>query len=401
MGNFSTYFPIPSSGGGGGALTNTYASFHVTSTTPGYDPSTGIYNHPEGGVFLQTGFLSSDATTYPNAVKTGASYSERIGAVPNPIINSSAAWPDYSKPILTSGTPTVLSPPAMHYVDSEDTIYLTYYQLQNQIQNNAPETLIPSWTKQSDGIYTRNADKTLQAVASGRYLREIIWDPTNEVWVGLEYNYKGLPFRTGQVTFWTCDTIDGTWVFRAGHSCPLAYPDEASNSTDNESLTRFYTGQDTDKRWRLRVWDGVVYCYLRPQGIPSHYNISFNASTYAIVGSTGNSAPLPISYYRKQQGNKSIQRITNGFSSFADGTTTTVDETFTDTTANIVMGTSFAIDSDDNILAFADLDDGNGLVLFKWSFTATDLIGDGTIRTVTTISGMSSNLSQTVFFKIG
>ena len=59
MSNFSTYFPIPSSGGGS-ALTNTYSSFHVTSTTAGYDPSTGIYNHPEGGVFLQTGFLSSD-----------------------------------------------------------------------------------------------------------------------------------------------------------------------------------------------------------------------------------------------------------------------------------------------------------------------------------------------------
>ena len=400
MSNFSTYFPIPSSGGGS-ALTNTYASFHVTSTTAGYDPSTGIYNHPEGGVFLQTGFLSSDTTTYPNAVKTGASYSERIGAVPNPIIDSSKSFPDYSKPILGSGSPSQLQP-AMHYVDSEDTIYLTYYQLQGNIQgNSAPVTLIPSWTKQSDGIYTRNADKTLPAVASGRYLREIIWDPTNEVWVGLEYNYKGLPFSTGQVTFWTCDTIDGTWVYRAGHSCPLYFPDESANSSDNLANTRFQTSGDTEYRWNLRVWDGLVYCFLRPRGIPSDYQISFNASTYAIVGSTGNSATVPISFYRKQQGNKSIQLITDGFSSFADGTTTTVDETFTDTTANIVMGNSFAIDSDDNILAFADLDDGNGLVLFKWSFTALDLIGDGTVRTITTISGMSSNLSQTVFFKIG
>ena len=119
------------------------------------------------------------------------------------------------------------------------------------------------------------------------------------------------------------------------------------------------------------------------------------------MGSTGNSATVPISFYRKQQGNKSIQLITDGFSSFADGTTTTVDETFTDTTANISFGNSFAIDSDNNILAFANLDDGNGIILFKWSFTASDLIGDGAVRTITTISGMSSNLSQTVFFKIG
>ena len=389
MSNFSTYFPIPSSGGGS-ALTNTYASFHVTSTTAGYDPSTGIYNHPEGGVFLQTGFLSSDVTTYPNAVKTGASYSERIGATGESTVG-----------IMNSGAPSVLSPPAMHYVDSEDTIYLTYYQLQGNIQQNNPVTLIPSWTKQSDGIYTRNADKTLPAVASGRYLREIIWDPTNEVWVGLEYNYKGTIDTNRQVTFWTCDTIDGTWVFRAGQTNPLAFPDEAASSSNNQSLTRFKTDQDTGYRWNLRVWDGLVYCFLRPVAIPSDYQISFNASTYAIVGSTGNSATVPISFYRKQQGNKSIQLITDGFSSFADGTTTTVDETFTDTTANISFGNSFAIDSDNNILAFANLDDGNGIILFKWSFTASDLIGDGTVRTITTISGMSSNLSQTVFFKIG
>ena len=388
MSNFSTYFPIPSSGGS--ALTNTYASFHVTSTTAGYDPSTGIYNHPEGGVFLQTGFLSSDTTTYPNAVKTGASYSERIGATGESTVG-----------IMNSGAPSVLSPPAMHYVDSEDTIYLTYYQLQGNIQQNNPVTLIPSWTKQSDGIYTRNADKTLPAVASGRYLREIIWDPTNEVWVGLEYNYKGTIDTNRQVTFWTCDTIDGTWVFRAGQTNPLAFPDEAASSSNNQSLTRFKTDQDTGYRWNLRVWDGLVYCFLRPVAIPSDYQISFNASTYAIVGSTGNSATVPISFYRKQQGNKSIQLITDGFSSFADGTTTTVDETFTDTTANISFGNSFAIDSDNNILAFANLDDGNGIILFKWSFTASDLIGDGAVRTITTISGMSSNLSQTVFFKIG
>ena len=302
---------------------------------------------------------------------------------------------------MNSGAPSVLSPPAMHYVDSEDTIYLTYYQLQGNIQQNNPVTLIPSWTKQSDGIYTRNADKTLPAVASGRYLREIIWDPTNEVWVGLEYNYKGTIDTNRQVTFWTCDTIDGTWVFRAGQTNPLAFPDEAASSSNNQSLTRFKTDQDTGYRWNLRVWDGLVYCFLRPVAIPSDYQISFNASTYAIVGSTGNSATVPISFYRKQQGNKSIQLITDGFSSFADGTTTTVDETFTDTTANISFGNSFAIDSDNNILAFADLDDGNGIILFKWSFTASDLIGDGIVRTITTISGMSSNLSQTVFFKIG
>jgi len=67
MNNFSTYFPIPSSGGG--IPINGYFPFTVSSTgTTGYNATTGLYTHPDGTFWLRSGFTKIDtAGDYPEA----------------------------------------------------------------------------------------------------------------------------------------------------------------------------------------------------------------------------------------------------------------------------------------------------------------------------------------------
>jgi len=70
MSNFSQYFPIGSSGGGGGTPINSYAPFSVagTSNPTGYDATTGLYTHPDGTFWVKTGFtISGVSSTYPDA----------------------------------------------------------------------------------------------------------------------------------------------------------------------------------------------------------------------------------------------------------------------------------------------------------------------------------------------
>ena len=69
MSNFSTYFPIPSSGGSGIPI-NGYFPFIVSSTgvPTGYDSTTGLYTHPDGTFWLKSGFrINSLSTLYPSA----------------------------------------------------------------------------------------------------------------------------------------------------------------------------------------------------------------------------------------------------------------------------------------------------------------------------------------------
>ena len=70
MSNFSTYFPIPSSGGGGGIPINGYFPFIVSSTgiPTGYDSTTGLYTHPDGTFWVKTGnTVLGQPSDYPNA----------------------------------------------------------------------------------------------------------------------------------------------------------------------------------------------------------------------------------------------------------------------------------------------------------------------------------------------
>jgi hypothetical protein len=67
MSNFSSYFPVPSSGGGGIPI-NGYFPFLVNTSTTGYDNATGLYTHPDGTFWLKTGFqINAAATVYPDA----------------------------------------------------------------------------------------------------------------------------------------------------------------------------------------------------------------------------------------------------------------------------------------------------------------------------------------------
>jgi hypothetical protein len=67
MSNFSNYF-----NSGGGLSVNSYKDYLVAGTgnPPGYDASTGLYNHPDSTVWIETGNqISAPASTYPDATQ--------------------------------------------------------------------------------------------------------------------------------------------------------------------------------------------------------------------------------------------------------------------------------------------------------------------------------------------
>jgi hypothetical protein len=81
MSNFSTFFPA-----GGTGLVNGAVPMYIYATasggnTPGYDEATGLYTHPNGSIFLKTGFqyLTNDSTTYPDATYSQAVQAQGTG----------------------------------------------------------------------------------------------------------------------------------------------------------------------------------------------------------------------------------------------------------------------------------------------------------------------------------
>ena len=73
MSNYSDFFGVGSSGGGGGVPINGYTPFLVTTTgnPTGYDATTGLYTHPDGTYWVQTGFTILDTSgAYPSATGT-------------------------------------------------------------------------------------------------------------------------------------------------------------------------------------------------------------------------------------------------------------------------------------------------------------------------------------------
>ena len=70
MSNYSDFFGVGSSGGGGGIPINGYTPFLTIATgnPSGYDATTGLYTHPDGTFWLETGNLLVDAAgDYSNA----------------------------------------------------------------------------------------------------------------------------------------------------------------------------------------------------------------------------------------------------------------------------------------------------------------------------------------------
>ena len=79
MSNYSDFFGVGSSGGGGGIPINSYAPYLVTATTGnpvGYDATTGLYTHPDGTFWLETGkTITTTTTSTPDPTYPDATYS--------------------------------------------------------------------------------------------------------------------------------------------------------------------------------------------------------------------------------------------------------------------------------------------------------------------------------------
>jgi hypothetical protein len=411
MANFSNYFPIPSSGGGGGGLTNTYAAFHVNDgtvagfpLTVGYTPSTGVYEHPEGGVFLKTGHtLKDQGSTYSNSVITGLAHSERAAPTPNPVVTTDP----YSTTIrnASTGYATISIPSKLHYVptDGLGTIYLTYLQSNNFSNNNFNhQPAILRWEKQADGSFIQGSNLVMQVVSTANhYPSGISYDPVNQLWVGIVYHGGNDAFNPLQI--YTASSPDGAWTLRASRLPPLADPNasRASQQYDNYFF---------DLNNEVTTWtdQGFVYWNLRNRasGHNNSYIMAFNTSTNAITGNndnTGNTQVVITPRFGPEvrtDGTVYSTRQATGFTSFSDTALTTQTATFSDTTVGLQFGNEWVIIAG-KLYNVSDLNDGEGFRLIEWSFSGINIIGDGTARTLTTITGLSGNLAQTVFFKIG
>ncbi len=413
MSKFTDYFPTAGGGaGGGGGLTNTYAAFHVNDgtvtgfpLTAGYTPSTGVYEHPEGGVFLKTGHtLKDQGSTYSNSVITGLAHSERAAPTPNPVATANPYSLSYADASTGYGTITITS--KLHYVptDGLGTIYLTYLQPSGYSnQNYTHRTQILRWEKQADGSFIQGSNLVMQVVSTANhYPSGISYDPVNQLWVCIVYHGGNDAFNPLQI--YTASSIDGAWTLRASRLPPLADPaaSRASQQYDNYffDLTNFAVTTWTDQ--------GFVYWNLRNRasGHSGSYTMAFNTSTNAITGNndnTGNTQVVITPRFGsgvRTDGTVYSTRQSTGFTSFSDTALTTQTATFSDTTVGLQFGNDWVIIAG-KPYNVSDLNDGEGFRLIEWSFSGINIIGDGTARTLTTITGLSGNLAQTVFFKIG
>ena len=412
MSKFTDYFPTAGGGaGGGGGLTNTYAAFHVNDgtvigfpLTVGYTPSTGVYEHPEGGVFLKTGHtLLDQGSTYSNSVITGVAHSERAAPTPNPVATSNPYSLQYADASTGYGTVTITS--KLHYAptDGLGTIYLTYLQPADMSnQGFTHRTQILRWEKQADGSFIQGSNLVMKVVSTtNRYPGGISYDPVSQLWICIGYhggNSSGTPLQ-----IYTASSVDGTWTARASRLPPLSNP---SASRESQLSDNYFFGLGGS----IATWvdQGFFYWSLRNRasGHNNSYIMAFNPSTNAITGNndnTGNTQVVITPRFGsgvRTDGTVYSTRQATGFTSFSDPALTTQTGILSDTTVGLQFGNDWVIIAG-KLYNISDLNDGEGFRLIEWSFSGINIIGDGTARTLTTITGLSGNLAQTVFFKIG
>ena len=114
MSNFSQYFPIGCSSGGGGGI-NSYAPFKVIATDNpvGYNATTGLYTNPvDDSVWLKTGNVVGDTTNaYPNATGTPSTWNyDAAGNITSPDSNTirGITWDGTHYWTLSGGTGPVV-----------------------------------------------------------------------------------------------------------------------------------------------------------------------------------------------------------------------------------------------------------------------------------------------------
>jgi hypothetical protein len=309
MGNFSNYFPIPSSGGGGGGggLTNTYATFNVDDgsdpsrpVTPGYVPATGLYTHPDGGVYLEQGKTFMDTNNeYPNATVQGS-------------LNYQFTQPD-SDPTNTTTDQKLHFVPGGHPLGGTyGTIYSTYANTWHSAHRL--RATVQRWVRQADGTFIKGTNGAMNYAGSqGSPPHNVSYDTTNQIFVAIKttLTHDQVSHISNNYNIYTHTTpfrFDGAaaslWTQRA------TIPSAGANGTGD-----CYYPLCTSPMFHSSN-TGLTYItpiqYSSGNGLHTHH--SFNASTYSRVAAT-----LPHDSLTVEDGSRYIYPSgSTGFNQYSD-----------------------------------------------------------------------------------
>ncbi len=409
MSNFTDFFP--SSGGAGGV--NSYSVFSVSDgtsglpVTEGYNSSTGIYEHPVGGVYLQTGFTAVQGTDYPNAtvqdirnntelIREVAASSGGINTSPNGIgitnLRARSLWnPD------------------------NQTLYVNDFQASD---GRVPFPLFPI-LRNANGTWT--SQSTIQIpIINGATIIALGYNSNNGVYVGF-FRVADTQFQaqysTDLVT-WTSYAVNYPWqnnsgglsFGRTGSSVNQRMP-TIWNDGDSMNL-RMITSGGTSIYVRLDCSfsqtaaipaSNFSYAERQPNRVIAPF-VNFGTPTF-FGGSAGSekSGGVPFAYdgtnwytVRNINGSGGVIQRSSVF-----GTASSYVDYITDNTAGLIISSLQAI-STTELVGVAQPGSGAPFGLLKFSTTASNIIGDGAARTFTpTGAGLNAALTQTVFLQIG
>lgn len=401
MSKFTDYFPTAGGGaGGGGGLTNTYAAFNVQDgsvpnipTSPGYNPTTGVYEHPEGGVFIQTGFEVPNSI-YPNATVNATRHSTAITT--NNIGGADVPGSNNSR---------------MHFIAAGNSQAGPYGSIYIIPRTSITSSNILRYDKNADGSYTQIAFTPSISTFpdplndhTPRTIKMIVWDPSANLWVGIVgpvYYYNSSWAAQGYTS-----PGDGNTASATGRTV-------TTPTLDGGAWTS--VGYHNISGGRLDLSDGVYFngaVYFR---IESTYNQG-NAFSYLTVTTTGGTSTVTstanpaigtasghsqIEQSAKSYGVNFIRRLNETFTIFSDVAQTTQTATFVGTEPGLDVVAFEIIDGE--IIAFCTTTaQGSGYTFRSFSPTAIEMLGDSTPRTFDpTALGLSGTLAHTVFYKIG
>ena len=271
MSNYSDFFGVGSSGGGGGIPINGYLPFTVSATNnpTGYDATTGLYTHPDGTFWVQTG--NQILGSYPDATQQGSSYYTGFSfTVTSPApITDPAGWITYNDNtgfMETNGRPDTLNQTKVIGFDASGT-----YQFQQAFPNDS----VGSGATFGGGAYTSGPDRLYYAKANNIFGTAIGWVfRTNGARGAKALAQSIFP----NVTFGV-DTNDVDTYYYLRNDTNTVHIVDAATNTQTGTMSYAATG--------MAAGQGIGVSYIRGTGTYAGGWVVSGNSTYYVFNSGG------------------------------------------------------------------------------------------------------------------
>ena len=276
MSNFSQYFPASSGGGSGGIPINGYTPFLVefTGQPSGYNSTTGLYTHPDGTYWMESGkTIAASTSNYPDATSV-STYSYPTSGVAFENFDVSGAGINFGG-ITTDGT--------NFYVVSQ-TRTVKVYNSAGVFQSN-----LFSWG--TNPINGSAAD----LVYDGTFLWTL-----DQGGIAIQYTLAGvatgLSITNAAIGTGRSITADGTNIYVMDNSARVNTYNSTTGVQQGTTITLNANGTD----WRGIVYEATGFLLVLADGNDTYYR-------YTIAGlDTGDSFAVPAGVGSRPRGGFSV-----------------------------------------------------------------------------------------------